>query len=293
MDKGSENESEDGTEDSGRNSVITAYKVGGENCGRSASPSGFTPLPLNQENIAVGLSWLWQTSAFSDLAISCNTYSFPVHKCILAAQCRYFNTLIRKPNRLMPTSTGSILELDGDDPEALKAMLQYLYTGVLVVPTTNVIILGGPEIPSIDILLKVHELGCKYELPQLKVQAAKQYIQVLETQWPKGHAFFLAKCLMKIFKMLEGAEEEGGWYANGAKELMDLTLSVAVKFMNELMSDSVVYDLLAGEPLRALVMRVSRRDSPVEAGAAVKSPISSPGVLPMPASGCSMEGFWR
>lgn len=193
----------------------------------------------------------------------------------------------------MSTAKSPVLELDDDDPEALKAMLQYLYTGVLMVPTTNLTLFGGPEIPSIDILLKAYELGCKYELPQLKKEAAKQYTKVLESQRPKGYALFLEKCLVKIFKMAEAAEEEGGWYKDGAKELMDVTLTVAVKFANELMSDAVVYDLLAGEPLRALVTRISRKNSPVEAGDAVKSPESSPEVPSLPGSSCSVEGSWR
>jgi hypothetical protein len=94
--EGSDNGSEGESEYSKCNSTITVDTDKDEDRGLYASQSGFTPLPLNQENIAVGLSWLWRTSAFSDLTISCNTYSFPVHKCILAAQRRYFNNMIRK-----------------------------------------------------------------------------------------------------------------------------------------------------------------------------------------------------
>lgn len=115
----------------------------------SQRSSGFTPLLLNQESLAIGMSWLWQTSAFSDLVVSCGTHDFPVHKCVLAAQCRKFNISLHDEDALTATSKGSTLFLHDEDPNALKAMLQYLYTGCLVVPEMDAIILGRPEAPSI------------------------------------------------------------------------------------------------------------------------------------------------
>lgn len=126
-------------------------------------------------------------------------------------------------------------------------MLQYFYTAKLSVPLDNLLILGGPAIPSLDILLKVYKLATKYTLPDLKEQAAEQYCAVLANEWPKGHGILLAKGLIETFN--EEFEEP--------EVLREATLEVALRFSEELLGDRVVYDMLEGEPLRALVRRLS------------------------------------
>ena len=138
--------------------------------------------------------------------------------------------------------------MDDEDPDALRSMLKYFYTGRLSVPMDNILILGGPATPSIDVLLKVYKLACKYKLPDLKQLATEQYCEVLSEEWPKGHGMLVAKCLAETFS--EDLEEPEG--------LRDATLDVAVRFSEELLSDEVVYDMLYGEPLRALTLRLSR-----------------------------------
>ena len=236
------------------------------------------------ENLASNLSWLWQTSAHSDLTISSGEHNFFVHKCILAAQCRHFhNKLLQDPQE--------VLRLDDDDPGALRSMLQYLYTGSLALPDPNLTTPGGTGVLStLDTLLKTYELGCKYSLPDLKSEAAKQYTTLLSMRWEKGHAVFLAKVLMRIFKMADAAKGQEKWFSDGAVELREATLEVAVDCKEELVEDAVALDLLAGEALRAFVAKVVKSRACGDHGEAEGDGAdSSPG---MPASGCSGENFW-
>ncbi|KAK3718859.1 hypothetical protein LTR37_004775 [Vermiconidia calcicola] len=191
------------------------------------------------------LKELWRTSAFTDLIISSGAYSFPLHRCILSTQSPFFAHACRQ--NLQPSAKGLTLAMDSDDPIALHSMLQYFYTAKLSVPLDNLLILGGPAIPSLDILLKVYKLATKYTLPDLKEQAAEQYCAVLANEWPKGHGILLAKGLIETFN--EEFEEP--------EVLREATLEVALRFSEELLGDRVVYDMLEGEPLRALVRRLS------------------------------------
>ena len=138
--------------------------------------------------------------------------------------------------------------MDDDDPDALRSMLKYLYTGKLSVPTDNLLILGGPTMPSIDILLQVYRLACKYDLLDLKQLATEKYCATLSEKWPKGHGLLLAKALTKTFS---GDLDE-------SELLREAVLDVAVRFSEELLGDAVVFDMLYGEPLRALIWRLSR-----------------------------------
>ena len=139
--------------------------------------------------------------------------------------------------------------MHADDPVALRSILQYFYTGKLSVPLNNLLILGGPEIPSIDILIKVYRLSFKYSLPDLRKQAMEKYCAALSDTWPRGHGVLLAKALTETFKQ-DLREPEA---------LREATLKVAVTFREELLDDKTVYDLLSAEALRALVLRLSRR----------------------------------
>ena len=133
------------------------------------------------------------------------------------------------------------------DPVALRSMLKYFYTGSVSVPTDNLLILGGPEMRSIDILLKVYKLACKYDLPDLKQLATDKFCATLSHEWPKGHGLLLAKGLAATFA--EDLEDPG--------VLRDAVLDVAVRYSEELIGDRVVFDMLYGEPMRALMLGLS------------------------------------
>lgn len=135
-----------------------------------------------------------------------------------------------------------------EDPTALRSLLLFFYTGSLAVPYDDLMILGGLAIPSIDALRKVYSLAVKYGLPDLKALAEQQYCDALANKWPKGHGMLLAKALIEIFSPK--------W--KDAQRLREVTLVVAVRHSEELVGDVVIYDWLQGEPLRALVLRLSR-----------------------------------
>jgi hypothetical protein len=219
----------------------------------ASSATTVTELHPDSKNIQNGqdrqhfcLKELWRTSAFTDITIVCGPYNLPLHLCVLSTQCAYFKHACR--HELIPTPIGDTLDMSSDDPTALSAMLKYFYLGELEVPTENLLILGGPEMPSLETLLKVYKLACKYKIPDLKAAATEQYCEVLANKWPKGHGMLLAKGLVATFA--EDLEEP--------EVLRNAALDVAVSYGEDLFGDRVVFDLLEGEPLRALMLRLAR-----------------------------------
>ena len=126
---------------------------------------------------------LWQHSVFADVSIACRAYEFPVHRCILACQSTCFKDAFLAMER---NNTENTLQMHDEDPDALCAVLRYFYTGEVNVPYKNLIVLHGPEMPSIDVLRKVHVLAIKCDLPELKRMAARQYRNTLAESGQEG-----------------------------------------------------------------------------------------------------------
>ena len=189
---------------------------------------------------------LWQPSVFADVSIACRAYEFPIHRCILACQSTCFKDAFLAMER---NNTEKTLQMHNEDPDTLRTVLRYFYAGEVNVPYDNLIVLRGPEMPSIDILRKVHVLAIKCDLPELKRMAARQYRNTLAEKWPKGYGILLANALLATFG--DDLTEPEAW--------REATLDATVVHSDELVEDPGVYDMLKGEPLRALVIRLSRK----------------------------------
>jgi hypothetical protein len=187
---------------------------------------------------------LWRSSAFTDITIVCGNHQFPLHRCVLSTQCDFFAHACR--HAYISTPNGDILEMDSENPTALRAMFQYFYTGELEVPLESLLLLGGAETPSIETLLEVYKLACKHGATDLKLAVEEQYCSTLAKKYPKGSGILLAKGLMATFS--DGLAD--------ADSLRAAALDVAARHSQELIGDRVVFDLLEGEPLRALMMKL-------------------------------------
>lgn len=143
------------------------------------------------------------------------------------------------------------IDLSPANHDALRSLLAYFYTGMLDVPKYATTAINGPDIPSLAILVAIYTLAMEYQLPDLCIEAKRKFCAAL-SEWPKGHGELLAKALVAtVAGRLEG--------------LTEMVLDVAVKFAAELVEDKKVYALLEGEPLRALMLKMThahnRRDS--------------------------------
>ncbi|KAK5164110.1 uncharacterized protein LTR77_010201 [Saxophila tyrrhenica] len=229
----------------------------------SSSPGSNRP----EENLSHGssdvdrlqhtLKLLWQNPLYTDLKITTGNYDFfLVHRCIMAAQSPHLSHLVK--DHAVPASSsggqaGHVLDLTPADPDALGSILRYLYTGLLIVPTYAETTLSGPDLASLAILLPIIELTMEYQLRDLLREAKNQYCWTT-CAWPTGHPLLLAEAFVATFK------EERLW------EMQQATLGCTLAFAEELVSDQDVYDLLlgAGEPLKVLVVGMSKRMLRVE-----------------------------
>lgn len=148
-----------------------------------------------------------------------------------------------------PSSKGSTLDMSSEDPVAVRAMLQYLYTGTLEVPFDKILVLDGPDIPSISTLREVYRLATKYELEDLQISAVEEYCGALATPWPKGHGMLLAKALVDVF-----AED-----LPDTKVFQDATIEAAMCNCEQLFTDTVIFDMLQGGPMRALALALCQK----------------------------------
>ncbi|KAJ4393239.1 BTB/POZ domain-containing protein 19 [Gnomoniopsis smithogilvyi] len=74
-----------------------------------------------------GLAKLLSSGQFSDYTIKCGDKELHVHRNIISGQSRFFAAACK--NRWME-GRSQILELPDDDPEAVEAMVQFMYHGV-------------------------------------------------------------------------------------------------------------------------------------------------------------------
>lgn len=166
-----------------------------------------------------------------------------------------------KQNLEAAPSGGYSINMSPVNQDALRSLLAYFYTGKLDVPKYSTTAINGPETPSLAVLVSIYTLATEYQLPDLCIEVKRQFCATLAS-WPTGHGGLLAKALVASS-------------ADGLDELRELVLNVAVKFATELVEDKEVYALLEGEPLRALMLKMtrtqSRRDSAAREGTKKRS----------------------
>jgi hypothetical protein len=92
-----------------------------------------------------------------DFVIKVQGESFNVHKCILSTHWPHFDALLK--SGMSETSSG-MLTIEDEMPDAIEAMIYYIYTG-----TSNV--------TDVNVALELITVSDKYDLPDLKTKSLK------------------------------------------------------------------------------------------------------------------------
>lgn len=77
------------------------------------------------------LAGLLDSGEFSDYTIRCRGRNFQVHRSIISAQSRFFEAACKHTWR---EGSSRVLDLPDDDPEAVGAVVQFIYHGVYTDP---------------------------------------------------------------------------------------------------------------------------------------------------------------
>jgi len=112
-----------------------------------------------------GMTSLYATGENSDLTILCSGKEWKVHKFCLAAQSEFFRAAFRSDSS--ETKTGR-MSLHEEDPRAVEAMIQYLYTLEYISTTTGLL-------SQIILDVRVYVLADKYLVPGLREWAAQSF----------------------------------------------------------------------------------------------------------------------
>ncbi|QDS69514.1 hypothetical protein FKW77_007324 [Venturia effusa] len=110
------------------------------------------------------LDGLFQSGEFSDLTITCNGVTFNVHKSVVCFQSRFSRNAV-KQGAFMEGETG-VVDMPDDDPDAVKAMLQFLYSRGYV---------ASPELEAMPLHARTYCLARKLDLVPL-IEYASEHL---------------------------------------------------------------------------------------------------------------------
>lgn len=109
---------------------------------------------------------LFEKSRFSDCVLTSGSKEFHVHKAILAARSPVFSAMFEHE---MSEARSDRVEINDIDPEVLKEMLRFMYTGISWFPTNDSRYLLGSA-PNLDRMPdELLAAADKYQLERLKV----------------------------------------------------------------------------------------------------------------------------
>ncbi|QDS69486.1 hypothetical protein FKW77_006690 [Venturia effusa] len=106
----------------------------------------------------------------SDLTIKCENNEFKAHKVVLCPQSTFFAKALKK-NAFQEGQTG-VISMDADDPDAIHAMLRFLYTGDY-----------SNENLTMQSHLKIYELADKVDVSSLKTLCEEKFKGIAGVDW--------------------------------------------------------------------------------------------------------------
>ncbi|KAI1715954.1 BTB/POZ domain-containing protein [Ditylenchus destructor] len=89
-----------------------------------SSPNNGLLYPNSQ--LADNMEKMWKSQSFSDCTLEVGAKRFPTHKCILSQWSEVFRKMFSLP---MEEADSGIVEISDFSPDAISAMLEYMYTG--------------------------------------------------------------------------------------------------------------------------------------------------------------------
>ncbi|KAF4541493.1 putative btb poz domain protein [Lasiodiplodia theobromae] len=124
--------------------------------------------------LRVSLKEHFDTGLYSDLRIKDrNGHEYAVHRNIVCGQSPVLANACKTEHGFKEAQTG-VIDLEHDDPDAVKAMLEFMYTGSYKTE--------GDEI-GITQIARIYALGEMYCVSELKEVAATQFKELSSTCW--------------------------------------------------------------------------------------------------------------
>ena len=89
--------------------------------------TGMGNFKVPEDNLSSDLGKLLEEGLFSDIMLISGDHQFPVHKAILASRSPVFAGMFRHIE--MEESKQGVVQIQDLEPEVLKEMLKFIYTG--------------------------------------------------------------------------------------------------------------------------------------------------------------------
>ncbi|PLB35372.1 BTB/POZ domain-containing protein [Aspergillus candidus] len=122
------------------------------------------------------LKRLYQDRRFSDLTLEAGPLKLDVHKAIISSQSDYFQALL---SNNWAESTSRTIRLEDDDPESVKAMVQFMYEFDYDDSATDDT--STEEVHPTIFHIRVYKTADKYLIPELKVYALRKFLTATNT----------------------------------------------------------------------------------------------------------------
>ncbi|TID23401.1 Siderophore iron transporter [Venturia nashicola] len=133
---------------------------------------------MNNPQCKEWLARLYRSGQYTDLTIICDGHTFNVHKSVICMQSSFFEKACKK-NAFMEGETG-VVDLPGDDPAAVKAMLESFYLSSYSY---------DPKHPQWSLHTKVAALADKYDIKPLR-SLAQELLGKAKHEVPKHEVEF-------------------------------------------------------------------------------------------------------
>ncbi|PIA94118.1 hypothetical protein CB0940_08066 [Cercospora beticola] len=135
---------------------------------------GATPgeIPVACKPMVNRVMQLFQSAKYSDLKVTCNDFTWDVHRAIVCPAAEYF----RSRCEYTPVGQLDTIKLLDDNVKIVYAMFQYIYTADYNDDF-------APEIPPVLFNVHVHNMGSKYGVLHLCKLAEAKFTKVAMKEW--------------------------------------------------------------------------------------------------------------
>ncbi|TID23354.1 hypothetical protein E2P81_ATG02927 [Venturia nashicola] len=125
----------------------------------------------------------FESGKYSDLTVQSGACEFKVHKVVVCEQSEWF-TKATKNNTFLESQTG-IVNMNEDEPDAVAAMLEYLYKDDYTLSYPFSMTKDSPEAKGHEMMfhLHVYALADKLRIPALKETSSNYFGLLVSSYW--------------------------------------------------------------------------------------------------------------
>ncbi|KAF2139161.1 uncharacterized protein K452DRAFT_311088 [Aplosporella prunicola CBS 121167] len=185
---------------------------------------------VDRKMLGAEFGHLLDSGIFSDFVIRCHNKEYRVHRNILSAQSKFFENVC-KPESGFKESQSSSIDLNDENPEIVKAMLDYLYRFKYDLQNAS-------NDPTINMLFhtRVYAAGEFYGIEKLKHAAIAHFRKLASHFWQHITAFTTA--IKSIYNTTH----------SGDRGLRAIVVEFAVMYMDDLALHDEFLDCMREEP---------------------------------------------